>query len=460
MSSSSLSIGLSALLAQRAALDTAGQNIANANTDGYTRQRVNLAATGGTTIPSFFSRYTGVGTGVAVAGVDRITDRFLQLRSLQEHAHDSSLQQTKLIMGQVELAFNEPSDTGIQAQLADFWSAWDDVANNPSDTSARAALLEKAQTVTAGFRQVASGMDDVSSTALNQVRNDTSEINNMASAVAKLNQGIQTAVNGGLQPNDLFDQRDQLLQKLTSLVGITTQDGPNGMVDVYVGGGPLVRGATSSTVHLDATAPASIRWDADNSPVNLGGGSDSGLLQAINVDIPKYRNALNTIATAFRDTVNAQHEQGVSLNSAPSPTASNVDLIIPGGVATGTVDAATVSVANITPDQIAAAAVNGGRMDGGNALKMADLVSSPTGPDAAYRSLVGILGVDVQRANSQASIQGEVTKQTDAAAQAVSGVNIDEEMTNMLSFQHGYEAAAKFLSAVDSTMDTIINMIR
>src|SRR5689334_15756023 len=150
MASGSMSIGLSALLAQRAALDTAGQNIANANTDGYARQRVGLAATGGSTIPSFFSRYTGVGTGVEITGVERVTDRFLQLRSLQEHATDSSLQQTKVIMGQVELAFNEPSDTGIQSQLADFWSAWDDVANNPSDLSARTALLEKAETVTSG----------------------------------------------------------------------------------------------------------------------------------------------------------------------------------------------------------------------------------------------------------------------------------------------------------------------
>jgi flagellar hook-associated protein 1 FlgK len=455
-----MSIGLSALLAQRAALDTAGQNIANANTDGYARQRVNLSSTGGSTIPSFFSRYTGVGTGVAVTGVDRITDRFLQLRSLQEHANDSGLQQTKVIMSQVELAFNEPSDTGIQSQLADFWSAWDDVANNPNDLSARSALLEKAETVTTGFRQVANSLDAVSQTAVNQLGNDAKEINNLGAGVAKLNQGIQTAINGGLQPNDLLDQRDLLLQKLSSMIGITTQDGPNGMVDVYVGGTALVRAAQTATVHFDPTSPVALRWDVDNSAVATSGGTDRGLLQAVNVDIPKYRNALNDVATNFRDTVNAQHRQGVSLGSAPGATASNVDLIIPGGVASGTVDAANISVANLTPDQLAAAAVNGGRMDGTNARALAELVSSPTGPDQSYRSLVGNLGVDVQRANNQAAIQGEVTRQTDAAAQAVSGVNVDEEMTNMLSYQHAYEAAAKFISAVDETLSTLINMVR
>ena len=140
-----INIGMTALQAQRQGLDTAGQNIANANTEGYSRQRVRLSALGAPTRPAYFSQFISSGSGVRVDGIDRASDRFLQVRTLQEHALDSSLQQTKSILNRVELAFDEPSDEGLQNQLADFWSAWDDVANNPADLATRTQLLQKAQ---------------------------------------------------------------------------------------------------------------------------------------------------------------------------------------------------------------------------------------------------------------------------------------------------------------------------
>ena len=101
--------------------------------------------------------------------------------------------------------------------------------------------------------------------------------------------------------------------------------------------------------------------------------------------------------------------------------------------------------------------MNAGKLDGSNVLILGELGSSTTGPDQAYRTLVDTLGVDVQRAGTQVSIQSQITHQTDSARQAVSGVNIDEEMTNMLQFQHAYEAAARFLTVVDATLNTLIN---
>src|SRR3954469_6725250 len=220
MSFGSINIGLSALMAQRQGLDTAGQNVANANTEGYSRQEVRLASVGAPTSPAYFSRFTSAGSGVRVQDAARANDRFLQIRALQEHASDASLQQTKSILGRVELAFAEPSDNGLQAQMADFWSAWDDVANNPADLATRTQLLQKTLTVTAGFNKVATDLDTLKATALEQAGNDVSEINNTAARVAELNGAIQSAMNGGLQPNDLLDQRDLLLEKLGSFVGV------------------------------------------------------------------------------------------------------------------------------------------------------------------------------------------------------------------------------------------------
>src|SRR5205085_3391263 len=101
----------------------------NANTEGYTRQRVELATVGASTVAAVNSRTTGAGSGVQVVGVSRLRDQFLQSRSLSEHDSNAYLGRTQTLMGRVELAFNEPSDTGIQAQLADFWAGWEDVAN-------------------------------------------------------------------------------------------------------------------------------------------------------------------------------------------------------------------------------------------------------------------------------------------------------------------------------------------
>ena len=453
-----INIALTALQAQRQALDTAGQNIANANTEGYSRQRVDMASMGAPASPAFYSRYTGAGTGVKIEDISRATDHFLEVRAIQEHATDASLNQTKAILGRIELAFNEPSDNGLQAQLSDFWSAWDDVANQPDDLAARTQLIEKAQTVTTGFRAIATDLDSLKATSLDAAANDVTQINSLAKQVAQLNGAIQSANNGGLDANELMDKRSVLLTKLTSLVGITTQDMANGVVDVYVGGTALVRGVATAGMHLDVTGPVAFKWDVDNATVAINSGSDGGLLNAINVDIPKYRNAINNVATLFRNTVNGLHEQGVDLNSAPSATPSGRDLIIPGGT-TGTVDAKAISInPAITPDLIAAAAVNAGKLDGTNALALAEASASATGPDTAYRSLVDSLGVDVQRANTQVDIQGEITKQTDMARQSVSGVNIDEEMTNIMSFQHAYEAAARFLTVIDEALSSLIAM--
>ena len=447
-----INVALSALYAQRQALETTGHNIANANTEGYTRQRVSLAANAGPITPAMFETYSGAGAGVRVDSIERLNDHFLQLRSLQEHAADSGLQQTKTILTRAELAFAEPGDNGIQAQLADFWSAWDDVANTPDDLATRTQLLEKAQTVTAGFRQASSDLKSLQVSSVSQVADDVAQINSMAQSIAQLNAGIDTAVNGGLNSADLEDQRDKLIQQLNQLTGVTIRDGRNKTVDVFINGNAIVRGRDATAVHLDTTgSTAVLKWDLDNSGVNITTGKVSALLNAANNTLPGYLAKLDTIAQTFMTTVNTQHAAGVDLNSSPSATPSGQNLLNGTGAADIDVDA------TVTPDKVAAAAVNGGRLDGSNALVLAEMGSMPTGADAAYRSFIDSLGVDVMRAGTQSDIQAEITRQADTASQSASGVNLDEEMANMVAFQHAYDAAARFMTAIDQQLDTLIH---
>src|SRR3954453_6873343 len=179
----SINVAVTALQAQREALDTIGHNIANANTAGYTRQQVQMTALSGPTTPAMYAKWTGGGAGVQVSAISRITDQFLNQRALQEHAANANIQQTGQILNRAQLAFAEPSDNGLQEQLASFWSSWDDVANNPDDLATRNQLLEKAKTVTAGFRQASADLKSLSDSAVVQVGNDVSDINSAAQTI-------------------------------------------------------------------------------------------------------------------------------------------------------------------------------------------------------------------------------------------------------------------------------------
>ena len=148
---SGLNIGLSSLLAQRRGLELTGHNVANSNTEGYSRQRVRLAADGGPITPAVHSRYTGPGNGVTVADTQRLRDAFLESRAVLERGNDGSLRSQQTALARVEAVIGEPSDSGVQSQLSDFWSSWDDVANNPTDLAARSQLLQRASTLATGL---------------------------------------------------------------------------------------------------------------------------------------------------------------------------------------------------------------------------------------------------------------------------------------------------------------------
>lgn len=455
MAFSGLSIALSALHAQQRAMEVAGHNVANANTAGYSRQRVDLAALGGQTVPAIFATWRGGGAGVTVEGIARLRDAFLEARGLQEHASDAGLRKTQQLLSRVELVFGEPGDQGIAAQLADFWAGWDDVANRPGDLAARAQLVERARTLVTSINQAYADLGAAWAASLEQVRITVDEVNATAARVAELNAAIERAVRGGLSPNDLADQRDLLVQQLAERAGAVARPGDNGVVDVFVGGTALVRGAHAEqlAVHVPAGAgvataaatPVEIRWAKDGYPAAVSGGEAGALLAGLDDVLPRHAAGLDEIAAALASTVNAAHTAGVDLAGMPGSA-----------FFTGTT-AATLTLAVTDPTRIAAAAPGAGGLDGSNAAALADLASAAGGPDERYRSFIVRLGVEAQAVSRRVEIQAGITEQVDRARQAEAGVNLDEEMANMVAFQHAYEAAARFLSSVDEMLDTLVN---
>lgn len=451
---SGLSVGLSSLYAQRHGLETTGHNIANANTEGYSRQRVRLQAESGPVLPAYHSRWNGAGSGVSVADVDRLRDVFLESRSLQERGGDAALRGRSVVLGRVESVFAEPGEVGLQSQLSEFWSGWDDVANQPDDLAARSQLLERAATLATGLNTAAGRVATQWTASYEQLAATVDDVNATAAAVAQLNEGIASATRAGLRPHDLADQRDRLVQQLGTLVGVSVRQSDSGAVDVFLGGTALVRGSTAEKLQVQGadglTTPAgsvSVGWARDGYPA-AAGGATSGLLQAVNDVLPRYRDALDALAVSLRAVVDSQHAQGFDLTGAPG-----ADFF------TGS-SAADLAVAVTDPRAVAAsdsAGSGSGDRGGSNAAAMAELSTVAGGPDELYRRTVVELGVETQTANRRVDIQAEILRQLDAAREAESGVNLDEEMTTMLAYQRGYEGAARFVTAVDEMLDTLIN---
>jgi flagellar hook-associated protein 1 FlgK len=416
-------------------MQVTGQNIANVNTDGYSRQRVELTAT------------PGPGMGVTTGDTTRLRDQFLELRGYQEHAVDAGLQQSQSVLSRIELAFDEPSDSGLSKLISQFLANFDDVANNPDDQAARSQLVQQGQALTAGFAQLDTALATQRSSSVEELGSLVNEVNSSAARVAELNASISSAINNGFSPNELMDQRDQLIAQMAEQVGATVRPAEGGMVDVFVGGTALVRGSGTTALAMDVgTDPAQtvrVTWADDSYPAGLSG-SAGALLSAVNDAIPRYRDGLAAVAQQLSDDVNALHRGGYALDGSTGRdffvTAPDGSLQVNPAIAAD-------------PTLVAASGSAGATRDGSVAQQIAGL----TGVGDRYHRLVVDLGVEAEAVNRRVDVQAAIVQHVDAARDSTAGVNLDEEMTSMLQFQHAYDAAARFLTAVDQTLDTLIN---
>ncbi|MGY1805618.1 flagellar hook-associated protein FlgK [Blastococcus sp. SYSU D00922] len=454
---SSLNAATTALWAQRRALDVTGQNIANVNTEGYSRQRVDLQAIGGSVVPAFFSTSPGIGAGVNADDVMRIRDAFLEGRGHTEHANSARLVVEADTLEQVETAFREPGDTGIQSLLADMWDGWADVAKDTKTDAPRTQVLERLQTLVGGIQFSSASLDAQWGQTRENLDVLVKDVNAAAATVAELNKAIRVAKQADLPANDLSDRRDLLVMKLADQIGATIRPGEYGSVDVVVGGMSLVSGSSANELAVAGpTDPALVTptdmprivTKAGNYPVTASG-TAGGQLSALTTLIPEYRKQLDDIAAGLVTGLNAVHTTGFDRNGDPG-----------GAILSGTT-AATLAVVITDPKKIAASSVapTGGvpALDNGIADKIAQMRHDAAGTDATYRKMIVGLGVQAAVAIRNQDIQAVITTQVDAARESVAGVNIDEEMTNMLSFQHAYSAASRMVTAIDETLDVLIN---
>ncbi|MBT9254934.1 flagellar hook-associated protein FlgK [Phycicoccus sp. MAQZ13P-2] len=454
-SASSLGMGLSALQAAQRGLEIAGQNISNVNTPGYTRQRIDQAAASSTDVPSMFGRIPAIGEGVVVLGTTRIQDQLLEVRAQQTRGAATAATQVANGYSMVESAFGEPGDTGLQAGMAEFWSTWGDLATDPTSSAARTSVLEEGGRLASQFRELAGRLSTQWGGTREALNSSVDRVNRLAQDVGDLNDAIRASKVAGVNTSELEDRRGQLIGQLGDVVGAIAQPMEDGTMTLTVGGSVLVSGAHVSSLAVSGpstgpggASPVSVVWAASGTPATVGAGEIGGMLTTLDSTIPTVMSRLDAVAASLASTVNAQQAAGYDATGATgSPFFAGTS-------------AASLRLAPLTAAGVAASSAPPPASDGKNADGMSALSELQSGPDATYRDLVVSIGVQVQGASRRADVQTALAGQAESARLGVSSVSVDEEMVSLMGFQHAYEAAARFISAVDETLNTLMQMAR
>jgi flagellar hook-associated protein 1 FlgK len=449
-------ISSTALRAFQVAMDVAGNNIANVNTPGYSRQRVNLSAVN----PITFWSHGGqsLGQGVTIDSITRARDLFLSQRSQQLNGDASRSQTLAAGLSTIEGMYNEPGEAGISNALGQFFDAWSALGSRPDDPALRTQVQMAGLTLTERVRTAAEQLNTLEGQTQIQVEASIKQVNTLASKIADLNRQIVAASAGGGNANDLADQRDAAISELSGLIDVSVQEFQDGSYAVYAGNFSLVDGAGARTLPNTYNA-ATGQLLVNGNPLNLSRGSLTGNLQMM-VQINQRQAELDSVANNMVTQINALHNAGTTGNGA-----TNIDFFHDPGVAQGAIGFRLSDDVIASANNIAAGTTTKAG-DGGLASSIAALRDTNQ-VALGNRSFVRFYEDALDNLSAQASyystsadttmaLQEQVKSQLDA----VTGVSLDDEMADMMKLQRSYQAAAKALTVADQMAEDVINMLR
>ena len=429
-----ISTALSSLRTQRVAIDVAGQNIANVNTPGYVRQRVDMTA----------------GIGVNVSAISRLHNGILGDRSRTESAQLQNLSIASNVVNDVEGVFPEPTTYGFQEKLDALWSSFSNVARDPNNAAARVQVLSQANAAADWLNNAATELEDITANYSSGLANLVTTVNGYAKELSELNVAVSQSVENTQAANALLDRRGYVADQLAQLVGGSYHTNDLNQLSVTLGGGTLAGPSTYATLQVaSAGGVTSLQWAGDSTTATVTSGAANGYLTAVNTTVDSWITTLDSVASALTTTVNAVQTTGFDQDGNAGAN-----------LFSGTT-AATISVALTDGADIAASAIapSGGvaSLDGSKADAMAALGTAANGPDELYQELVVSLGFAIQAADQAAATQESLASSITSQIDTESGVSIDEEMANLIAYQRAYEAAARVLTAIDAVLETLIN---
>lgn len=443
-----------ALRAFQSALDITGHNIANANTPGYTRQVANFGNVEG--VRQFGLNPYMLGAGTDITSVSRARDRFLEMRYTSNQGELGRNSELLASLKNIETVMNEPGTNGISSALGKYFDSWSALASNPGEGALRGAVQAAGATLTSRIRGLAKELNSQSSDNAAQIANSLDRIDQLTAGIAEMNSQIRIISSGGGIPNDLLDQRDAMVTELGSMMDLTTTDNQDGTVILSVSGYMLVDYSGSRPIPRTYDAAAQTLTDPTaNLTISITTGKLAGQFQASTKATAMLAD-LDKFTTNLRDTVNTMHQAGTN-----SLGTTGIDFF----KGNGAYDIDLSAEVKADARNISSGA-SGRESDGGLALSLANLRDTKIVGlgDMSFRnfygSMVSGLGRDVSVSQASFDTQLAVAKQIQGQIESISGVNLDEEMANMMKFQRSYQAAAKTLSILDQVTEDLIGMIR
>ena len=447
-----LQTALSGLEAAQAAIDTTGQNIANASTPGYSRQQVNLTERSPLTIPAL-SSYTGqgsqLGAGVDITSITRIRDTFLDSQYRSQNSQTSADNTNAQILGQAQASLNEPTSSGLSSVLDTFFQGFNTYSTASNQDGSTQTIIGDGQAVADSLNTLSGQITTLQSQVTRQYDTLTDPTSGAvasdANSIAQLNVQIAQAQSAGLNANDLEDQRDNAIDDLSQYSNVYVSTQSNGMVNVSFGNAASAaqNGTTDATPLVDG---GTVNLSQNLSDSNLSGSSGTlgsllGLYDSTTGTgtLSNYLTTLNGVANQLVTTVNG------AISSADSQGATATPFFDPSGTTAATI-AVNPSLSSTSTPYTAAEASAVNALSGGSA-------------EQTYQAFVTQVGGDVQSAqNSQSTSQSLLTA-IGNQRQSVSGVSLDEEMTNLIQFQQAYQASARVESTINDTFTSLLSMV-
>jgi flagellar hook-associated protein 1 FlgK len=480
-----LSIARTAIAAHQAAVTVVSQNVANAETEGYSRQRAEL-------VPSLPQRleFGSIGTGVQVQNVVRLRNTLLDASYRREAASAEGFGLRRDVLSQVEAIFGEPSDQALAGALDAFWSSWSDLANSPGSPGAQAVVRQRGIEVAGTLNRFANRLTQLDANTRTQLATSVDEVNRLALQLADLNRQITAAEVGGRQAPDLRDARDRIDDQLAKLTGARLMPQTNGTLAFVIGGSSIVDGAHARPLEVRAGPPSSLGIVGATDSLRQVDGTVGAALTLLSTDIPNVRATLDTLARGLVNGVNYMHRSGwtaagdalggANWDPLVPPTGSRVDFFDPAQTTAGTIAVsaqvaanagviASGSTQNAPGDNTLALAIGALRDGAGiaalqtamGAVAFASQVGLAGGTtfNDSFRDTVTTVGMEVRAAENSAEAFGTLASQAEIRRSSVSGVSVDEELTLLIRHQQAYQAASRLVRTADELAQSLLDMV-
>ena len=446
--SSVMNSAMSSLWASQLELSVASNNISNAQTPGYSRQRVNLE-------PSALT------TGVDVQNVEAIRDQLVNTRLNLETSYRSAQDAMQQTLQDIQASFNDPKGTGLLSSITNFFNSFQTLSTDPTSMANREVVQQAGVSLVNAFHSQSANLNNQQQVANQAVANDVNKINSLTSQIAATTQQIHQEETPEQPQNGLRDQRSQLVQQLSQLVDVREIES-NGTYELSLGssGQTLVINGDAQNLSVTPGSNGLYRVDAGNIDITsgIGGGDLQGQLQLRDQSISGYQNQLDQLAYEITQQVNGIHSTAYDLNGN-----TGTNFFAPLSSASGAANAIALSSAVAANPQAIAASQDGATGNNAAALAIGNLLTSPVFNGGSvtdqYGSLVFNIGNDTANAQAGFKQHDALVTQLQNQQQSMSGVSIDEETANILQFQQSFQASAKVISAVDQMIQTALGMV-